>query len=87
MSEISELLKAINAGDQTAKERLMPLVYDEMRSLAARNLAKERPGQTLQATALVHEAYIRLWWATPMRLAGIAVVTSFRLPLSLSAES
>ncbi|MCR9117823.1 MAG: ECF-type sigma factor [bacterium] len=60
MSEISELLKAINAGDQTAKERLMPLVYDEMRSLAARNLAKERPGQTLQATALVHEAYIRL---------------------------
>lgn len=60
MSEISELLKAINAGDQAANARLMPLVYDELRRLAASHLKTEKSGQTLQATALVHEAYLRL---------------------------
>ena len=60
MSEISELLKAINAGDLDANDRLMPLVYDELRRLAASHLKKEKTGHTLQATALVHEAYLRL---------------------------
>jgi len=57
---VSELLSAIESGDPTAPDQLLPLVYDELRRLAARNLARERPGQTLQPTALVHEAYVRL---------------------------
>ena len=60
MSEITELLNAIHAGDTEAAGRLIPLIYNELRSLAARLLARERPGQTLTATALVHEAYLRL---------------------------
>src|SRR5262245_47943757 len=60
MSEISRLLTAINQGDSLAAEQLLPLVYDELRQMAARKLAHEKPGQTLQATALVHEAYLRL---------------------------
>ena len=54
------LLSAIEQGDQHAAEQLLPLVYDELRQLAAQKLAQEKPGQTLQATALVHEAYLRL---------------------------
>jgi RNA polymerase sigma factor (TIGR02999 family) len=60
MSEVSRILSAVEQGDPHAAEQLLPLVYDELRRLAAQKLAKEKPGQTLAATALVHEAYIRL---------------------------
>jgi RNA polymerase sigma factor (TIGR02999 family) len=60
MSEVTRILSAIEQGDTHASEQLLPLVYDELRKLAAQRLAQERPGQTLQATALVHEAYLRL---------------------------
>jgi RNA polymerase sigma factor (TIGR02999 family) len=60
MSEVTRILSAIEQGDPAAAEPLLPLVYDELRKLAAQKLAQERPGQTLQATALVHEAYLRL---------------------------
>src|SRR5690348_1380564 len=60
MSDVTHILSAIEQGDARAAERLLPLVYDELRRLAARRLAREKPGQTLQATALVHEAYLRL---------------------------
>jgi RNA polymerase sigma factor (TIGR02999 family) len=60
MSEVSQILDAITRGEPDAADRLMPLVYDELRRLAARLLDQERPGQTLQATALVHDAFIRL---------------------------
>ncbi len=60
MSDATRLLSAAGAGDPAAAEQLLPLVYDELRRLAARRLAHERPGQTLDATALVHEAYLRL---------------------------
>jgi RNA polymerase sigma factor (TIGR02999 family) len=60
MSEVTRILGAIEAGDAHATERLLPLVYDELRKLAAAKLAHEKPGQTLDATALVHEAYLRL---------------------------
>jgi RNA polymerase sigma factor (TIGR02999 family) len=60
MSDVTRLLDAAAAGDATAASALLPLVYDELRRLAAQKLAHERPGHTLQATALVHEAYVRL---------------------------
>jgi RNA polymerase sigma factor (TIGR02999 family) len=60
MSHVTHILNAIEQGDGQAAEQLLPLVYDELRKLAAAKLANEKPGQTLQATALVHEAYIRL---------------------------
>src|SRR5437660_4308501 len=60
MSEVTRILSAIEQGDPTAAGQLLPLVYDELRLLAARKLAGEASGQTLQATALVHEAYLRL---------------------------
>jgi RNA polymerase sigma factor (TIGR02999 family) len=60
MSDVTRILSQIEQGDGQAAERLLPLVYDELRKLAAARLANEKPGQTLQATALVHEAYIRL---------------------------
>ena len=60
MSEFSRVLAAIERGDPQAASQLLPLVYDERRRLAAQRLAHEQPGQTLQATALVHEAYLRL---------------------------
>src|SRR5207247_4875851 len=60
MSEVLRILSAIEQGDPHAAEQLLPLVYDELRQLAAQKLAQEKPGQTLQATALVHEAYLRL---------------------------
>src|SRR5262249_60727004 len=65
MSEVTRILSAIEGGDASAAEQLLPLVYDELRQLAAQRLARERPGQTLQATALVHEAYLRLVGAGP----------------------
>jgi RNA polymerase sigma factor (TIGR02999 family) len=60
MSEVTRILDAIADGDPHAARQLLPLVYDELRKLAAQKLAQEKPGQTLQATALVHEAYLRL---------------------------
>jgi RNA polymerase sigma factor (TIGR02999 family) len=60
MSAVTRILSAIEQGDPHAAEQLLPLVYDELRQLAAQRLAHEKPGQTLQATALVHEAYLRL---------------------------
>jgi RNA polymerase sigma factor (TIGR02999 family) len=60
MNEVTELLNAASGGDKKAANLLLPLVYDELRRLAAQKLAHEKPGQTLEATALVHEAYVRL---------------------------
>jgi RNA polymerase sigma factor (TIGR02999 family) len=60
MADLTHILSAIEQGDPRAAEQLLPLVYDELRKLAAQRLAQEKPGQTLQATALVHEAYLRL---------------------------
>jgi RNA polymerase sigma factor (TIGR02999 family) len=60
MTDVTRILSAIEQGDPKAGDQLLPLVYDELRKLAAQNLAQEKPGQTLQATALVHEAYLRL---------------------------
>jgi RNA polymerase sigma factor (TIGR02999 family) len=60
MSDVTRILSAIDEGDPHAAAQLLPLVYDELRKLAAQRLAQEKPGQTLQATALVHEAYLRL---------------------------
>src|SRR5262245_1562873 len=60
MSEVTRILAAIEQGDPSAAEQLFPLVYEELRRLAAQKLACEKPGQTLEATALVHEAYLRL---------------------------
>ena len=60
MSDVTRILTAIEQGDANAADRLLPLVYEELRGLAARKMLQEPPGQTLQATALVHEAYIRL---------------------------
>ena len=60
MTEVTRILSSIEQGDPHAAEQLLPLVYDELRKLAAQKLAREAPGQTLEATALVHEAYLRL---------------------------
>src|SRR5437879_2146388 len=60
MTDVTQILNAIEQGEPHAAEQLLPLVYDELRKLAAQKLAQEKPGQTLQATALVHEAYVRL---------------------------
>ena len=67
MNDVSHILSAIEQGDPRAAEELLPLVYDELRKLAAQKLAREKPGQTLQATALAHEAYLRLVGADPDR--------------------
>jgi RNA polymerase sigma factor (TIGR02999 family) len=60
MSDVTRILEAVQAGDPQAAARLLPLVYNELRALAAAQMAREKPGQTLEATALVHEAYLRL---------------------------
>ena len=60
MNHVTRILSAIEAGDPHAAAELLPLVYDELRRLAAQRLAREKPGQTLEPTALVHEAYLRL---------------------------
>ena len=85
MSDISRILSAASAGDPRAAEELLPLVYDELRKLAAARLAEEKPGQTLQATALVHEAYLRLVGdeASP----GTAAAISSPLPRRRCGES
>jgi RNA polymerase sigma factor (TIGR02999 family) len=68
MPDVTQMLAAIEGGDPLAADQLLPLVYDELRQLAAQRLAQERPGQTLQATALVHEAYIRLVGHAPRQI-------------------
>jgi RNA polymerase sigma factor (TIGR02999 family) len=68
MNEVTRILSNIEQGDSHAAEQLLPLVYDELRKLAADKLAQEKPGQTLQATALVHEAYLRLVGPTELRV-------------------
>ena len=60
MPDVTQILSQIESGDPSAAAQLLPLVYDELRKLAATRLAQEKPGQTLQATALVHDAYLRL---------------------------
>jgi RNA polymerase sigma factor (TIGR02999 family) len=60
MADVTQILQDIEQGDPHAAEQLLPLVYDELRKLAAQKMAQEKPGQTLQGTALVHEAYVRL---------------------------
>jgi hypothetical protein len=65
MNEVTQILSAIQQGDPRAADKLLPLVYDELRRLAAAMLAHEKPGQTLQATSLVHEAYLRLLGPSP----------------------
>jgi RNA polymerase sigma factor (TIGR02999 family) len=67
MSDVTRILSAIELGDASAAEELLPLVYEELRKLAAAKLAQEKPGQTLQATALVHEAYMKLVTADEQR--------------------
>jgi RNA polymerase sigma factor (TIGR02999 family) len=67
LSEVTRILSAIEQGDPHAANQLLPLVYDELRILAAQKIAKEKPGHTLQATALVHEAYVRLVDGDPLQ--------------------
>jgi hypothetical protein len=71
MSDVTHLLDAAAAGDHKAAAELLPLVYDELRAPAAARLAAEAPGQTLQATALVHEAYLRLIGRSELRHVGV----------------
>jgi RNA polymerase sigma factor (TIGR02999 family) len=65
VNDVTHILKSIEQGDPHAADQLLPLVYDELRKLAARKMAQEKPGQTLQATALVHEAYLRVVGQAP----------------------
>ena len=80
MSDVTQILHQIEQGDARAAEQLLPLVYDELRRLAAHKLAQERAGQTLQATALVHEAYLRLIGATRIGAGTIAATSSPQRP-------
>jgi RNA polymerase sigma factor (TIGR02999 family) len=70
MSDVTQILSQIEQGDPQAAEKLLPLIYDELRKLAAAKLSQEKPGQTLQATALVHEAYLRLVGGEGSRVEG-----------------
>src|SRR5215470_16815816 len=72
MSEVTRILTAIEHGDPHAADELMPLVYEQLRHLAAQKMAHEAPGQTLQATALVHEAWLRLIGKEPVQWSGRA---------------
>ncbi len=75
MGDVTRILRAIEQGEPHAAEQLLPLVYDELRRLARAKMAHEKPGQTLQATALVHEAYSG-WWMWTMPITGRAAGTS-----------
>lgn len=72
MTEVTQILEAIETGDSTATDRLLPIVYDELREIAARQMAFERAGHSLQATALVHEAYMKLIGTEQVRWSGRA---------------
>ncbi len=86
MADVTQILAAIAQGDSHAAEQLLPLVYDELRKLAAQKLVQEKPGQTLQATALVHEAYLRLVDVDAVHN-GTAAATSSLLPPRPCGES
>jgi hypothetical protein len=75
MTDVTHILNAIEQGDARATEKLLPLVYEELRLLAAQKMSQELPGQTLQATALVHEAYIRLVAHAAKKVRGMAATT------------
>ena len=88
MNDVTRILSAIEQGDPAAAEQLLPLSYQELRRLAAQKLAQEKPGQTLQATALVHEAYLRLVDAAQRPSTGTAAATSSpRRPRPCAASS
>ena len=72
MNELTQLLQAVDSGDAKSADQLLPLVYEELRKLAASRMAREAPGQTLQPTALVHEAWLRLAGGAPARFQGRA---------------
>src|SRR3954452_21985637 len=93
MNDVTHILSRIEAGDPSATEQLLPLVYDELRRLAAQRLAREKPGQTLEATALVHEAFLRLAatdapqpWNGRGHFFGVKFVPLLRWPLATYAE-
>jgi hypothetical protein len=86
MTKVTRILSAIERGDPQAAEELLPLVYDELRRLATQRLSQEKPGQTLQATALVHEAYLRLV-GDDARSGGTGVATSSGPPRRQCGES
>ena len=88
MSDVTRILERIESGDPSAADQLLPLVYEELRKLAAARLAQEKPGQTLQATALVHEAYLRLVGAGA-RGSGLGVEASLsdQSPLAPNPET
>ena len=77
--QITLILDAIGAGDTAAKDELIPLVYEELRRMAGARMAREKPGQTLQPTALVHEAFLRLF-GRKVRAGRIAPISSLRRP-------
>ena len=94
MHEVTRILNAIDQGDPHAAEQLLPLVYEELRKLAAQKLAHENPGQTLQATALVHEAYLRLvnidtakQWDSRGHFFAAAAEAMRRIPWRASSET
>ena len=80
MADVTQILQRIEGGDSGAAEKLLPLVYEELRRLAAARMAHENPGQTLQATALVHEAYLR-WSMSRRCINGTDVAISLVLRL------
>ena len=93
MSDVTNILSQIQSGDPLAAEQLLPLVYDELRKLAAARLAQEKPGQTLQATALVHEAYLRLvgtpdgqYWNSRGHFFGAAAEAMRRILLNIARD-
>ena len=86
MGDVTRILADIERGDRHAAGQLLPLVYDELRKLAAARLAREAPGQSLQATALVHEAYLRLVGADPTSPSTAAATSSPRRPRRCAAS-
>ena len=81
MTDITQILSQIESGDPSAAEQLLPVVYEELRKLAAQRMAHENPGQTLQATALVHEAYMRL--VDVEKVSALGFARDISLPLLL----
>ena len=86
MGDVTRILAEIERGDRLAAGQLLPLVYDELRQLAAARLAREAPGQSLQATALVHEAYLRLVGSDPDKPFAAAATSSPRRPRPCAAS-
>jgi RNA polymerase sigma factor (TIGR02999 family) len=93
MSDVTQILNAIEQGDRHAADQLLPLVYQELRRLATHRLAQENPGQTLQATALVHEAYLRLvdvdkvqWWESRGHFFAAAAEAMRRILINRAQE-